>query len=777
MQPFDTELPGLVFLKANAPVSAGAIAIYTLLLFCCAYYLLHYTDRYPILSPSELLWNLLVYVTPPTLVLAFDRSKESALKDNAEGKDAFAISRSFAAKSQALRRIMGLDGTGALTSIQRTRSLSGLGFIFKSSPPTALAGLGNWDNSCYQNSVLQGLSSLPSLYDYLAQTPPTKDEGGLLATKDALKDLVEDLNSTKNLGQKIWTPPALKNMSSWQQQDAQEYYSRIVDELEKEIGKTVSSKLVHQQLGLKYIGLGALEDVKRPPAQKASKGAELEASAPELSDVQFDTPPAMLRTPLEGLLAQRVGCLKCGFVEGLSLIPFNCLTVPLGRQFSYKLEGCLDDYTALEPINGVECAKCTLSRSKEELELLLEAKQPPPGDGNGSKHKISGLVREATEERLRAVETALFSEDFAESTLAKKCMISSKNRVSTTKSRQAVIARAPRDLVIHVNRSIFDEYSGMLSKNYSDVQFPKVLDLSSWCLGGPTRPGTTEEWNTDPSRSMLSDPLDILDRESNVPHHPLNYRLRAIVTHYGRHENGHYIAYRQTPYHATSESIEGPEAQWWRLSDEDVSAVSEENVLSQGGVFMLFYERTDELPDQGSDAVVEPAAETTGNPASSSVRRQTGAAEIRDSGKEAAHHVPEPRDEADSNGVVISPIDHDLSYVNVPGLLNPAADHPELPPPTSTSADFLESPPNPEMASRQSQARLEEVRDALGTAKRNEPAQNSQSAQEEASGMSTVNVEREIHFQVPRMRTSSAAKAGTEALGRLGKSAGCVQAI
>ncbi|KAF2814626.1 uncharacterized protein BDZ99DRAFT_548679 [Mytilinidion resinicola] len=32
---------------------------------------------------------------------------------------------------------------------------------------------------------------------------------------------------------------------------------------------------------------------------------------------------------------------------------------------------------------------------------------------------------------------------------------------------------------------------------------------------------------------------------------------------------------------------------WWRLSDEDVSNVAEGEVLGQGGVFMLFYERSD----------------------------------------------------------------------------------------------------------------------------------------------------------------------------------------
>ena len=64
------------------------------------------------------------------------------------------------------------------------------------------------------------------------------------------------------------------------------------------------------------------------------------------------------------------------------------------------------------------------------------------------------------------------------------------------------------------------------------------------------------------------------------------YALRALVTHYGRHENGHYIAYRQG-----SISTEDDECPWWRLSDDDVSMIHEDDVMNQGGVFMLFYER------------------------------------------------------------------------------------------------------------------------------------------------------------------------------------------
>jgi ubiquitin carboxyl-terminal hydrolase 1 len=220
---------------------------------------------------------------------------------------------------------------------------------------------------------------------------------------------------------------------------------------------------------------------------------------------------------------------------------------------------------------------------------------------------------------LKVIQEALDEEDFSEATLSSKCHIPARNRVSSTKSRQAVIARAPKSLVIHMNRSVFDERTGVLRKNYADVRFPKILDLDEWCLG--TRPANeaVENWGIDPAESMIPRPgtsLEALNRR---------YELRAVITHYGRHENGHYICYRK--YSVESFPAPVPEAvvaadgskrkseRWFRLSDEDVRMVSESNVLSQGGVFMLFYECIEQSPSSigGVDGVAVEGSELDQN--------------------------------------------------------------------------------------------------------------------------------------------------------------------
>ena len=587
--------PSLQHLQRTTPAPPfgrnSTIVAYGVLVIISIYYLLQYLD-YTILPLSELLWNSLVYITPNRLVARLDSTFKETMAEEAEDDRMGFDSKGHASKSNALRRFLGLDGSGLLTTVQRTRTLSNLSSVFKAVTPTpkkTLPGLGNWDNSCYQNSVLQGLAALESLNTFLNEPAPS---GVFQPTKTALQELVAKLNDPQNVGKTFWTPAELKSMSSWQQQDAQEYFSKVSDELEKDALKVAKAK--PGKRGLE--GLSIIERDETP--SNSSDGGETPKSSEadslrrgNVGQLPEELKSLIVRNPLEGLLAQRVGCQKCGYVEGLSLVPFNCLTVPLGRQWMYDVRTCLDEYTALESINGVECAKCTLLRAKQEMEEMFPQLQAKLGDSAIVSEDSAKALRESFQERLKRVNKALIEEDFSDPGL-KKCQLPARSRVSTTKSRQAVIARAPQCLVIHVNRSNFDELTGVQSKNTASVGFPQQLDLAPWCLGQvPGSDGNNndvEQWNVDPLQSMLPDNDDLENLDSGK-----KYELRAVVTHYGRHENGHYICYRKAPYAIEEDQDEADESHdsWWRLSDDDIDRVSEEIVLAQGGVFMLFYEQ------------------------------------------------------------------------------------------------------------------------------------------------------------------------------------------
>lgn len=575
-------------------------------------------------------WNGFVDMVPARVVFAL-----GLLVDNTDHLDHLELDGKkkkpeniHAAKGETLRKLFGLDGRGLLKSVQGDRSFRGLSSLFKGRSNDMPPGLGNWDNSCYQNSVIQGWASLSSFTEYLSQTTSEYSSLSKDTTNGALLDTITKLNDPGNYGKRLWTPDKLKSMSSSTQQDAQEYYSKILDELDKEIykasqessGSTTSGLLAAK--GLLRNPMVALENSKLRVErdQSAKNGILMLAST-------------TLRNPLDGLLAQRVGCIHCGFSEGLSMTPFNCLTVPLGRGNIYDVRDCLSKYTELELIDGVECAKCTLLQTKDNLLSLLD-KSPAVGPA------MLETLRNTIATRFQVVKEALDDDDFADATLIKKCKIPKKNWVASTKSKQFAIARAPKSLVIHVNRSVFDEFSGTLRKNSASVRFPQDLDLGPWCLGSQSLHSqdmpeeSTEEWSKDPIRSMLPDSAE----EGFLEPSPLRYMLRAVVTHYGQHENGHYICYRkhslaraepgsgETLQDDTEEKLESAE-RWWRLSDEDVSMVSEADVLNQGGVFMLFYERDDGKPkpvriiEQRPDLVTDTSSSAITLPPTTSANR------------------------------------------------------------------------------------------------------------------------------------------------------------
>jgi len=532
------------------------------------------------LSPLEILWNILVYIVPVRLVFILAKWNGSGDAE-ARMQSGGTSDEIHAMKGEALRNLFALSNPLSKAPLElRTLGPNRLlqTYTTKSDAPP---GLGNWDNSCYQNSVLQGLSTLRSFTEFLGRVHDPD------STIGSLHELTSSLNDHDNNGRRIWTPAKLKSMSSWQQQDAQEYFSKILDEVDKEMVKAASAKTIPHE-GLSTLTRLEGSTGSKVPSLKVGEADEVDI----VEEAENDKGPKpgsssiAQGNPLEGLLAQRVSCVNCGFSEGLSLLPFNCLTVPLGRRMRYDIEDCLDEYSNVEEISGVECASCTLKQSEAKLARMVEvfhaqAQQPlilsvPPE------------LRQKTVERLQTVRQALDDADFSDNTVNKKCMISKDGRVSSTKTRQAVVARAPRALVIHINRSLFDEYSGAQSKNYADVRYPAILDLRPWCLGKvqSSEEKNSESWSMRPAESMIPGRLGHLNQTG-----PL-YQLRAVVTHYGRHENGHYICYRQHP--APTQSDQGEEStkpQWWRLSDEDVSSVTQETVLSQSGAFMLFYER------------------------------------------------------------------------------------------------------------------------------------------------------------------------------------------
>ena len=470
-------------------------------------------------------------------------------------------------------------------------SISNHGYPQTIKPP----GLGNLDSSCYQNSVIQALSSL-SLFPSFIKSHTRVGENSSM--KSALLGMMEALNAPSNAGKLFWLPPRLKNMNSWQQQDAQEYFSKVLEEIEGEIAKSVSQDdesdglaFLASKVTVAPIGLGETSQGTCDTSRSPTLTTKSECTANNVRRV--------IRDPMEGLMAQRVGCLQCGYSEGLTMTPFRCLTLSLRDDWICSLERCLDDLIALESINDVECVKCTLIKHQQQVgDYLLRFHT---SRGTEAHQNAQHDLLQPFQERFDVINATLASENYSDSAL-ERCQISNKHRITSTKTRQAVIGRAPESLCIHINRSVFDERTGAQMKNTARLQYPRMLTLDLWCLGheAPVSevehvpPRTVEAWPTDPQESL-------------VRHHPgsskskANYRLKSVITHQGRHDNGHYVCFRQHDLVCDASAPEGHNVKiWWRFSDETVSEVEEDYVLNQGGVFMLFYEKTSPAVDSAT---------------------------------------------------------------------------------------------------------------------------------------------------------------------------------
>jgi hypothetical protein len=215
-------------------------------------------------------------------------------------------------------------------------------------------------------------------------------------------------------------------------------------------------------------------------------------------------------------------------------------------------------------------------------------------------------------------------------------MVTPKDGSCTTK--QTMFANPPKSLCLHLSRSVYHP-SGVIQKNHCNVKFPEYLDLAPYTTNGYLN-------TTDPSASLSSPPstpvlphtrtsrtslvylrnmaggqrfahgtrgedglslalLKDYDRpvqnalpSLSVPvSHAIQYKLSAVIVHYGNHDSGHFVTYRRkklpTGHEVRSplgETKPKPPVKFWKCSDEIIEEVDLETVL-QCEAYMLFYER------------------------------------------------------------------------------------------------------------------------------------------------------------------------------------------
>ncbi|CUS24048.1 LAQU0S13e02124g1_1 [Lachancea quebecensis] len=321
-----------------------------------------------------------------------------------------------------------------------------------------------------------------------AEKDALDDEDVNIEFSTTLKELLDKLNAKHYRDRPYFkTNKLLKTMSKapnksiilgYDQEDAQEFFQTILSELEKNVkslhGKPSKDEEVPVQIDQlpedAMIGqerLGEMGTVYVPTEQ-------IDPNCVLTHENQSLYSPFKLITPLDGLTAERIGCLQCGENGGIRYSVFSGLSLNLPSDnlgSTLKLSELLREWVKPEIIEGVECNRCALNAVLEHLEKTLIQYE----SSEKSSEKLIAAVKARIEQLKKILaKPAIDDDDYKKlhtENMVRKC----------SKSKQIIISRPPPLLCIHINRSVFDPRTYMIRKNNSRVLFKSKLNLAPWC--------------------------------------------------------------------------------------------------------------------------------------------------------------------------------------------------------------------------------------------------------------------------------------------------------
>ncbi|CCJ30728.1 unnamed protein product [Pneumocystis jirovecii] len=347
----------------------------------------------------------------------------------------------------------------------------------------------------------QVLNTNKPLADFIIQeiVKLSKEHDNPIAS--ATFSIIFKLNHSSSLSQTHSTSKLIKTLSlnkknfGYEQQDAQEFFQILTMQLNAEILK----------MSKRHTEKGFSDSIK---------------TRPENFNIKNE-----IKSPFDGLMANKLECMNCGFSEGIIHSLFTSVSLPLSSKELCSLEDCLSAYVNKEIIEDIVCQKCSLIASKSDLETLLKS-LPDPEISETIKKKLNAIIS--------ALETDVLDAEYLKEFKLPRL-------VNTVKSKQIMFARLPKILTLHINRSTISPINGSIYKNTASITFPLILDLNKY---------TTSYSN------LWIDPLQTMSIHVNQKK-PLKYELKSIIVHYGSHTSGHYITFRKTP------------KGWFKISDKN----------------------------------------------------------------------------------------------------------------------------------------------------------------------------------------------------------------
>ncbi|XP_020791152.1 ubiquitin carboxyl-terminal hydrolase 30 isoform X1 [Boleophthalmus pectinirostris] len=427
-------------------------------------------------------------------------------------------------------------------------------------------GLLNLGNTCFLNSLLQGLAACPSFVIWLerfSQSTLSSRETPLSETLlKLLKALSGDEPSEEDILDAGCVLDVLRlyrwHISSFEEQDAHELFHVLTSSLEEERDREPKVTHLFDMQSLEFL------------SQEEEKNMACRSRAP-LHPIPSTW---KFQHPFHGRLTSNMSCKRCEHQSPVRYDSFDSLSlsIPLpqwGRPVS--LDQCLQHFISSETIKEVECENCT-KLQQGTLEVLHSQR--------------------------------------------------------TTFVKQLKLGKLPQCLCIHLQRLTWSN-EGSPIKRQEHVQFSEFLSMDHYkhstskqravpvkCSPTPLKTASLEE------DSVVKPTANGAEKEHHNNNKPFSngncsslfhysagvrpqlsiscdlgsaeylFQLTAVLVHHGDMHSGHFITYRRSPASVCTSSPFS--SQWLWVSDDSVRKASLHEVLSSNA-YMLFYERVRRL--------------------------------------------------------------------------------------------------------------------------------------------------------------------------------------